>query len=154
VARRYAPGLPPVQADPEHLYQALVNLVANALDVMDEGGTLTLRTGWAEDAERTRPGERSTQGHRVRVEIEDTGPGISASESANVFNPFFTTKPSGTGLGLAIAHKIVEDHGGAITFRSTPGRGTTFAVVLPLLAGGAAERPGSLSSADAPGSPN
>jgi two-component system sensor histidine kinase HydH len=72
------------------------------------------------------------------VEVEDTGAGIAPTEAAHVFNPFFTTKSGGTGLGLALTHKIVEDHGGAITFRSAPGRGTTFRVLLPPAAGAAA----------------
>jgi signal transduction histidine kinase len=67
----------------------------------------------------------------VKVEIEDTGTGIPLSEQNSIFNPFFTTKDGGTGLGLAIAHKIIEDHGGSITFRSSPGMGTTFTILLP-----------------------
>jgi len=63
--------------------------------------------------------------------------GIAPSEADKVFDPFFTTKPAGTGLGLALTHKIIEDHGGSISFRSAPGLGTTFTVVLPM----SAERP-------------
>jgi signal transduction histidine kinase len=69
----------------------------------------------------------------VSVEIEDTGIGIPPAAADKIFNPFFTTKDGGTGLGLAIAHKIIEDHGGTITFRSTPGSGTTFCVSLPVV---------------------
>jgi signal transduction histidine kinase len=70
----------------------------------------------------------------VKVEVEDTGVGIPPSAAAKIFTPFFTTKERGTGLGLATAHKIVEDHGGRITFRSAPGAGTTFTLLLPLAA--------------------
>ena len=73
----------------------------------------------------------------------DTGSGIKPEETADVFNPFFTTKSGGTGLGLAIAHKIVEDHGGTVTFRSTPGQGTVFTVALPVRAGRRADHPAS-----------
>jgi two-component system sensor histidine kinase HydH len=138
VVREYAPALPTVQADQGQLYQALVNLIANGLDAMGEGGTLTLRAGWAAGEGLGAP-RRWSQERRLQLEVEDTGTGIAPAEHANVFNPFFTTKPSGTGLGLAIAHKIVEDHGGALSFRSTPGRGTTFVVVLPLGASHAVE---------------
>jgi signal transduction histidine kinase len=68
----------------------------------------------------------------VRVEIEDSGAGISAAAAERLFTPFFTTKDGGTGLGLAITHKIVEDHGGTIDFRSGPG-GTVFRITLPLV---------------------
>ena len=138
VVREYAPALPTAQADRGQLYQALVNLIANGLDAMGEGGTLTLRVGWAAPGEALRAPRRG-QERRLQLEVEDTGTGIAPAEHANVFTPFFTTKPSGTGLGLAIAHKIVEDHGGALSFRSTPGRGTTFVVVLPLSASRAVE---------------
>jgi len=131
VARQYARDLPPIQADPEQLYQALVNLVGNALEAMDTGGRLTLRVGWSEGEDRLR-GFRRTAPRRVRVEIEDTGVGIPPSVADKVFDPFFTTKEGGTGLGLALAHKIVEDHGGTISFRSAPGAGTTFSVLLPV----------------------
>ena len=65
--------------------------------------------------------------------MEDSGGGIPQSESDRIFNPFYTTKEGGTGLGLALAHKIVEDHGGTINFRSGRAGGTVFTVVLPLL---------------------
>ena len=132
VVREYARDLPAIQADQEHLYQTLVNLVANALEAMDPGGRLTLRAGWSEGADPFLLPRRWSLNRRVKVEIEDTGTGIPPSEADKVFNPFFTTKAGGTGLGLAVAHKIIEDHGGTISFRSTPGVGTTFRVVLPL----------------------
>jgi PAS domain S-box-containing protein len=129
VTREYARDVPAITADPERLYEAFLNLVNNALAAMAPGGRLTLRTGWH------RPGDpmgRGAAGRRVRVEIEDTGSGISPSEAEKVFDPFFTTKAEGTGLGLALTHKIIEDHGGSIGFRSTPGVGTVFTVLLPL----------------------
>lgn len=140
VVREYARDVPPIQADEDALYRALVNLVANALDAMGQGGRLTLRLAW-NDGGAARAAHRAFN-RRVRIEVEDTGAGIAASHSERVFNPFFTTKDTGTGLGLAIAHKIVEDHGGAIDFRSVPGAGTTFRIVLPIVAevSGAEER--------------
>lgn len=79
-----------------------------------------------------RPGPGAGAGRWVLLEVEDTGVGIPPALQAQVFNPFFTTKPGGTGLGLATAHRIVEDHGGTIAFRSAPGQGTTFSVLLPV----------------------
>lgn len=132
VVRTYARDIPPIQADGEALYQALVNLVTNALEAMEAGGRLTLGLGWA-DADEVRPGRSRLFNRRVKVEIGDTGTGIPAEAADRVFNPFFTTKERGTGLGLAIAHKIVQDHGGSIDFSSSPGRGTTFRLTLPLV---------------------
>ena len=131
--RAYARDLPPVQADEDALYRALVNVVGNALDAMIGGGRLTVRVHWAPTGEHraTRPGGFY---RRVQIEIEDTGVGIRPADTERVFNPFFTTKERGTGLGLALTHKIVEDHGGSIDFRSVPGVATTFRIVLPLLA--------------------
>lgn len=132
--REYARGLPAIQADAEHLYRALVNLVGNALDAMEGGGRLTLRAGWGAGPELLRPAAARLNERRLKVEVEDTGRGIPAAATAKIFNPFFTTKPSGTGLGLALTHKIIEDHGGTLSFGSTPGVRTTFTVLLPLRA--------------------
>jgi PAS domain S-box-containing protein len=142
VLREYAHDLPAIQGDGEHLYEAFLNLVANALEAMGTGGRLTLRTGWSEDMDRLPPPARRAPRRGVRVEIEDTGIGIALAEADKIFNPFFTTKESGTGLGLALAYKIIEDHGGSITFRSSPGVGTTFQLLLPVIGERAAERTG------------
>jgi signal transduction histidine kinase len=85
---------------------------------MPSGGALCVR--WRED-------ERQ----RAVVEFVDTGPGIAAEDLPHVGQPFFTTKEGGTGLGVAIAQRIVERHGGALTYESTPGRGTAARVLLP-----------------------
>ena len=69
----------------------------------------------------------------MRIEVQDTGCGIAPAAREQVFHPFYTTRETGTGLGLAIAHKIVQDHGGTISLRSTEGRGTTFTVLLRLI---------------------
>jgi PAS domain S-box-containing protein len=130
VSRAYAPDVSHIRADEEALYRALVNLIANALDAMDDGGELTLRVEWDDSADPLLT-RRRVLNRRVRIEVEDTGAGISASEADRVFNPFFTTKEGGTGLGLALTHKIIEDHGGVITFQSSPSKGTTFRVSLP-----------------------
>jgi PAS domain S-box-containing protein len=127
VTREYARDIPPIRADENALYRVIVNLVANALEAMAPGGRLTLRLAWADGPRRL--------GHhrRVQIHIEDTGPGIPTRERDEIFNPFYTTKEGGTGLGLAIAHKIVEEHGGSIDVTSTPGVGTSFCIMLPVI---------------------
>jgi two-component system nitrogen regulation sensor histidine kinase NtrY len=114
---KLAETLPPIAADPDLLHRAFTNLALNALDAMPQGGTLTLRTGQA--------------GHRVVVEIADTGIGLTAEECERVFTPYYTSKAHGTGLGLAIVQSIISDHGGRISVHSEPGRGTTFMIELP-----------------------
>ena len=98
-------------------------LMLNALDAMEQGGQLTVRTGPSPG----RPDE-------VVVEVEDTGVGIPRADQTKIFEPFYTTKPPGrgTGLGLSICYGIVADHGGRIEVDSAPGRGATFRVYLPV----------------------
>jgi signal transduction histidine kinase len=110
-------GLPDIDADPEMLHRAFQNLVLNALDAMPMGGTLTLRTSDYEG--------------KVRIEIADTGTGLSAADSARAFTPYYTTKPQGTGLGLAIVQSVISDHHGTISLSSEEGRGTTVRIELP-----------------------
>jgi two-component system, NtrC family, nitrogen regulation sensor histidine kinase NtrY len=111
-------GVETITADPDLLHRALSNLVLNAIDAMPDGGTLTLRTPQAQDS--------------ARIEVSDTGAGISAEECARLFTPYYTSKPDGTGLGLAIVQSIVSDHGGRISVSSQPGHGTTFIIELPV----------------------
>lgn len=109
--------LPPVSADPNQMKQVLLNLMKNALEAMDGGGRLVLKSGAEEEM--------------VWFSVTDTGVGMSPEVLAKIFNPFFTTKDKGTGLGLAVIHKIVTDHHGSILVESTPGQGSTFVVKLP-----------------------
>jgi two-component system NtrC family sensor kinase len=122
VTRELDPNLPPTAANPEQLIQVLMALMLNALDAMENGGRLTLRTG------RSR-----LRNDELYVEVADTGVGIPRVQLSQVFEPFFTTKPPGrgTGLGLSISYGIVREHGGRIEVESQPGQGSTFRVVLP-----------------------
>jgi two-component system, NtrC family, nitrogen regulation sensor histidine kinase GlnL len=132
VVREYARDVPSIHADRDALYRVFVNLIANALDAMRGGGRLIVRSGWTASRDPL-PLTRRRSASRVKIEVEDTGDGIEASETNRIFNPFYTTRDHGTGLGLALAHKVVQDHSGVISFRSMPGRGTTFTIVLPLV---------------------
>jgi two-component system, NtrC family, nitrogen regulation sensor histidine kinase NtrY len=111
-------NLPRAQADPILLRRALENLILNSLDAMPAGGTLTVRTAQRNGA--------------VRLEITDTGEGLTPEECARLFTPYYTTKRHGTGLGLAIVQSVVSDHGGRIEVESAPGAGATFRIELPM----------------------
>ncbi|HVO56212.1 MAG TPA: HAMP domain-containing sensor histidine kinase [Dongiaceae bacterium] len=106
-----------IDADPDLLHKALQNLVLNGLDAMPAGGTLTFRTF-------------DTPGG-VRIEVSDTGKGLTPEECSRLFTPYYTTKQQGTGLGLAIVQSVVSDHRGTISVASEEGHGTTFRIELP-----------------------
>jgi PAS domain S-box-containing protein len=115
----------PVRADRQQIKQVLVNLVRNAAESIGRDGAITLR------ARRPGPGFGARDWDAVALEVKDTGPGIPPEARARLFDPFFTTKASGTGLGLSIAARIVEKHGGTLSFKTNGRCGTTFRLVLP-----------------------
>jgi two-component system nitrogen regulation sensor histidine kinase NtrY len=119
IEARFEPdgSLGTIEADPDLLHRALSNLVLNAMDAMPDGGRLTVRTAAA--------------GERARIEVSDTGSGLTKEECERLFTPYYTTKQHGTGLGLAIVQSVVSDHGGSIVVESEPGKGTTFRIDLP-----------------------
>jgi PAS domain S-box-containing protein len=131
------PGLPVgVHGDKNTLQQAFINLFANAVDAMPEGGKMRIGV-YSERMEanhRAHEGKtgRKTNGHVTVVKIQDTGKGIPEDVLPKIFEPFFTTKYSGqgTGLGLSTAHAIVRRHKGRIDVNSVVGKGTTFTVKL------------------------
>jgi two-component system, NtrC family, sensor histidine kinase HydH len=123
VERQYESGSFAVEADPDQLYRAFINLLANALQAMPEGGTLRIRT--------TLTNGRFGPPY-VELLVQDTGPGIPLKTQKKIFNPFFTTREKGTGLGLAIVRNIVDSHHGEIEVESEEGKGTAMIIRLPL----------------------
>jgi signal transduction histidine kinase len=117
IVRYLDPELPAVRLDRETFRSAVLNLLINAVQAMDGGGQLVVRT---------RPA-----GLGVLLELIDTGPGMDAETLGKVFRAFYTTKQGGSGLGLPTARKIVEAHGGTIDVESAPGRGTKVTIWLP-----------------------
>jgi signal transduction histidine kinase len=109
--------LPPVFGVPDRLQQAVLNLVLNAIQAMPQGGSVELRT--------------STADGLVRVSVTDTGPGLPQDLAEQLFDTRVTTKPGGSGLGLPLVRMIAEAHGGSVWYRSDPGKGATFTLVLP-----------------------
>ena len=126
---------PEIEGDKSLLQQVLLNIIINALDATKDHGSLTIRTWWQTNdlntATETVYCTPDTYDN-ITTEISDTGSGINETDLESIFNPFFTTKSQGTGLGLAIAHRIIEQHHGEISVKSTPGKGTTFTITLPL----------------------
>ena len=111
--------LPQFRFDPEKIRQALINILKNALEVLDSGGTITITTG----------GHDTT----VTIAIHDNGPGIEQQDLPLIFEPYFTRKGAGTGLGLSITQRIIAEHHGTLSVESDGLAGTTFRITLPLL---------------------
>ena len=112
--------LPPVTFDPKQMRQVLINLFKNALEAMPRGGELTITS--------------RVKGPDLEISVTDTGEGMPPEVAANIFQPYYTTKEKGSGLGLAICQFIVKDqHGGCLEAESTPGKGSTFTIRLPLM---------------------
>ena len=107
-----------VNGDAAMLRQAFLNLAINACQAMPHGGTLRLSCAPA-------------PGNRVEVRFEDTGVGIPPEHLSKIFDLYFTTKDHGTGIGLSMVYRIIQLHDGEVEVESTPGRGTTFRVLLP-----------------------
>src|SRR5256885_10555280 len=109
-----------MRADPEQLGRVMQNLVLNAVDAMPAGGELTIRTLGAAAS--------------VRIDVRDTGEGLTDEERERLFTPYYTTRQHGTGLGLAIVQSVVTDHAGRVWVDSARGRGSTFHIELPRIA--------------------
>jgi signal transduction histidine kinase len=107
-----------IEADEDHLFQACLNLILNAVEAMETGGQLVIRL--------------SVEHNQVHIAFADTGPGIPADIESRIFDPFFTTKPHGTGLGLAKVFSVMESHHGRVACNSRAGQGTTFTLILPM----------------------
>lgn len=114
-----------IHGDPIEIQQVINNLISNAVEVMEDGGELSIKRYCG-----------VSLFHKNRkviiLKISDTGPGVKSEDAKNIFNPFFTTKPTGTGLGLTISYKIIERHGGIILLNNESDVGATFIIEFPL----------------------
>jgi two-component system nitrogen regulation sensor histidine kinase NtrY len=119
IRRRFAASLPKVSVDAEQIRRVMINLIDNAVEAMEQRGTIEIET------------QHDPSHNLVRVIVADDGPGIPASERDKLFLPYYSTKRRGSGLGLAIVRRIVAEHGGSIDLTDNTPRGTRFAVELP-----------------------
>jgi signal transduction histidine kinase len=115
---QFSKDIKEVEIDPQRIKQVLFNLIGNAIEAMPKGGGLTIIT--------------QKRKNSVKLEVEDTGKGISDEEMKNLFIPFYTSKPRGSGLGLAVSKKIIADHKGTIEVQSRVNMGTKFTIALPV----------------------
>jgi signal transduction histidine kinase len=115
--------LPPIQVDPEQLKEAFVNLIINACEAMENGGTIII----IEEVSTETPDKQ-----KVIIRLSDDGPGIPKLIREKLFQPFFSTKEEGTGLGLSVVSRIIHEHDGKIEISSKEGKGTTFVIYFPL----------------------
>ena len=140
--QEFDPSLPSVPGDRDLLIQAILNLVKNASEAINEqgesGGWIVLRTAFRPGVRLSVPGSGRRVNLPLAIEIQDNGPGVSPDMQKHIFEPFVTSKSSGSGLGLALAAKIIGDHGGVIEGDFAP-RQTIFRILLPL------ERPRSMT---------
>jgi signal transduction histidine kinase len=111
------PDLPPLYGVRDQLVQVFLNLILNAMDAVDRDGRIELQVMRLAD--------------RVEVTVRDNGCGIVPADASRLFQPYFTTKKHGTGLGLFVTRKLLAEHGGSVSFESSPGCGTVFRVILP-----------------------
>jgi len=119
LSTRYAEDLPRLEADPDHLKRAILNLVDNAVEAVGGAGDVSVDVAPA-------------NGGRVRIVVSDTGPGISPEDKEKLFTPYFSTKVTGMGLGLPIVHEIVHEHGGTIHVEDNSPHGSRFIIEVPV----------------------
>lgn len=122
VIKEFAPSLPPVMVNDREMYQVFINVLLNAVDSMDSGGTLFLKCDKLEE----------DGADWLRIGIRDTGCGISEDNLIRIFSRYFTTKSTGTGLGLSIVERIIAVHNGRIDVKSEVGKGTEFTIDLKI----------------------
>jgi len=125
-------NLPLVLANPTQIQQVVMNLITNGSEAIGENpGVLTVTTTYVKPVHFGGLGQNATAEGHIRLEVKDTGIGMTEETQARIFDPFFTTKFTGRGLGLAAVQGIIHNHGGTIQVVSAPGQGSRFEILLP-----------------------
>jgi PAS domain S-box-containing protein len=143
--------LPSIKGNASRIRQVVMNLIINASEAIgEESGTITVSASHVTGGKELAPGSAMelSDGDYVRLEVSDTGPGMTEQQRTRIFDPFFTTKSTGRGLGLAVVQGVVRSHDGAINVLNVPGGGTTFQIFLPTSV--QAERDGKTSATEPP----
>ena len=118
ILREYSPDEIKVKVDVNQIEEVFFNIVKNASEAMESGGSITVST--------------SKEGGKARIAFKDTGSGIPEEVMKNIFDPFYTTKDDGTGVGLSVCYGLIKDHGGELRYESKPGEGTTAIITFPM----------------------
>jgi signal transduction histidine kinase len=126
--------LPQILVDADQMQQVFINICINAIQAMPDGGDLSIATMLVqpEKPDETLPEDLNKNSEWVKINFKDHGIGIPPDDADKIFDPFFTKKGKGTGLGLSISQRIIEEHGGRITFSTEIGKGSVFSVYLPV----------------------
>jgi PAS domain S-box-containing protein len=124
-----SPDLLTIPIDPAQIEDAVLNLIINAIEAVEGEGEVKIRVALSENTQNEIDGG---MGDEAIVQVSDNGRGIGEEDLTRIFNPFFTTRPGGTGLGLPAVRRIARAHGGGVDVSSSPGRGSTFTIRLPL----------------------
>ncbi|MFQ5631321.1 MAG: nitrogen regulation protein NR(II), partial [bacterium] len=150
VVHDLAPELPALRLDSHYIKEAFINLILNATQAIDGKGKITFCTAQKKLPQKLRdlgeihtrtPGDEAIgvreivlkKGAQVvSVQISDSGGGIAEAHQQRIFDPFFTTKVNGTGLGLSFVKRVVNEHGGIVSVKSEPGKGSTFTLTFPV----------------------
>ena len=130
LAKDYGVDIPEIYVDENQIEQVLINLFLNAIDAIDKKGEIRINLNMVTEVDlNDGKGPRDA----VLLEVADNGAGIETKNLEKIFNPFFTTKAEGVGLGLSISLRLIEENGGKVNVKSTPGEGTRFSIYLPIV---------------------
>ena len=134
VSTNFENDIPQIALSPEKIRQALLNIIINAVQIMPGGGVLKISTFITDELtiDNNKTNDINRRNKKIKIVIEDSGPGVPQTDRESIFEPFFSNKTNGTGLGLSITHSIIEEHNGKIICESSNLGGAKFSIFLPI----------------------